>query len=396
MSLLVVCDHDRGTITEASLEALTFGRPLAAAAGIEMAAVVIGEGAERAAADLGAHGASTVHLASHGLLTDFGPEAWGETVAQLVRATGATAVLACGTDRGNEVVAQVAARLDEPFVANCSSIRPGTGDWAMTANTGGFAACGDWMLRMHADFTVGADGAAVGNWVGPLVMVDPNVPVAFGEMEAASTKDFPIELFNPQITDPVWSNETNTRDMTGYNIYRDGAMVGDQDPDWTDYWDEALEWGTYCYYVTAQYDDHESIGTNEVEVTLSNVPPDAVMLISPGDGLEISIDEGNLDEEVAFIWTAANDADNDPVEYYLVAEGVVGEDSVWQVIPDNSLGNASFEDTYDNDGWVLPSPPWEGFPHQNSQTVVFTGETMFNSEETIEAWDGDGSVKLWG
>ena len=132
MSLLVVCDHDRGTITEASLEALTFGRPLAAAAGIEMDAVVIGEGAERAAADLGAHGALMVHLASHGLLTDFGPEAWGETVAQLVRATGATAVLACGTDRGNEVVAQVAARLDEPFVANCRSIRPGAGDWVMT------------------------------------------------------------------------------------------------------------------------------------------------------------------------------------------------------------------------------------------------------------------------
>ena len=27
MSLLVVCDHDRGTLAEASLEALAFGRP---------------------------------------------------------------------------------------------------------------------------------------------------------------------------------------------------------------------------------------------------------------------------------------------------------------------------------------------------------------------------------
>ena len=33
MSLLVICDHDRGTLSDASLEALTFGRPLAAAAG---------------------------------------------------------------------------------------------------------------------------------------------------------------------------------------------------------------------------------------------------------------------------------------------------------------------------------------------------------------------------
>ena len=78
---------------------------------------------------------------------------------------------------------------------------------------------------------------------------------------------------------------------------------------------------------------------------------------------------------------------------------MVGEDSVWNVVPDNSLGNASFEDTYPVDGndWQhLPGPPWEGYPHQNSQTVVFTGETMFNSDETFEAWDGDGSLKLWG
>ena len=80
--------------------------------------------------------------------------------------------------------------------------------------------------------------------------------------------------------------------------------------------------------MTAQYSDHESIPTNEVEVTLSNVAPDAVMLISPGDGLEVTVDEDNLTETVAFIWTAANDADNDPVEYFVIAEGVVGEDSV--------------------------------------------------------------------
>ena len=83
MSLLVVCDHDRGSLLEASLEALTFARPLAAVADLELAAVVIGEGAEAAAVDLGAHGAETVYVASHPVLTDFGPEAWGETVVQL-------------------------------------------------------------------------------------------------------------------------------------------------------------------------------------------------------------------------------------------------------------------------------------------------------------------------
>ena len=32
----------------------------------------------------------------------------------------------------------------------------------------------------------------------------------------------------------------------------------------------------------------------------------------------------------------------------------------------------------------------------NNMTVVFTGETMYNSDETFEALDGDAAVKLWG
>ncbi len=131
MSLLVLCDHDRGTLDEASLEALTFGRDLAGKAEITCEAVVIGAGADAALDSLAAHGAEQVHLAGHDLLTDYGPEAWGETLTQLVRSTGATAVMACGTDRGNEVLAHVAARLDEPFVANCTDITPGD-VWTMT------------------------------------------------------------------------------------------------------------------------------------------------------------------------------------------------------------------------------------------------------------------------
>ena len=150
--------------------------------------------------------------------------------------------------------------LDHPAMRYEYIGAPGSGEWAMTVNTGGFAACGDWMLRMHADFTVGTDGAAFGDWVGPLGTATQDVPVALGEMEAASTKDFPMELFNPSITDPVWSSETNTRDMTAYNIYRDGAMVGKQDPDWTDYWDEDLDWGTYSYSVTRRKSG--SVGTD--------------------------------------------------------------------------------------------------------------------------------------
>ena len=32
----------------------------------------------------------------------------------------------------------------------------------------------------------------------------------------------------------------------------------------------------------------------------------------------------------------------------------------------------------------------------NSQTVVFEGETMYNSEDTFVPFDGNAAVKLWG
>ena len=119
MSVLVLCDHDRGALAEASLEALTFGRRLANDLGVACSGVLIGEGADNASTSLASYGAERVYLVEHGLLTDYGPSAWGESLVQLVNKVTPTAVLACGTDRGNEVIAHLAASLDAPFVANC-------------------------------------------------------------------------------------------------------------------------------------------------------------------------------------------------------------------------------------------------------------------------------------
>ena len=121
MSTLVVVEHDRGTLSPATLEALAAARTL----GSDVHAITLGAAADGLAGELAAHGAAAVHQVHHDLLTDYGPEAWGEAVAQAVRALQPSAVLACGTDRGNEVMAQAAARLDLPFVANCNEITPG-------------------------------------------------------------------------------------------------------------------------------------------------------------------------------------------------------------------------------------------------------------------------------
>jgi electron transfer flavoprotein alpha subunit len=55
----------------------------------------------------------------------YAPRAWARAVAQAAEEQSAERILAPGTDRGNEVLAHVAAQLGRPMAANCVSLTPG-------------------------------------------------------------------------------------------------------------------------------------------------------------------------------------------------------------------------------------------------------------------------------
>jgi electron transfer flavoprotein alpha subunit len=55
----------------------------------------------------------------------YAPAAWGATLAGAIRSRSPRAVIAPGTDRGNELLAHVAAELDLPMAANCTSVTTG-------------------------------------------------------------------------------------------------------------------------------------------------------------------------------------------------------------------------------------------------------------------------------
>jgi electron transfer flavoprotein alpha subunit len=55
----------------------------------------------------------------------YAPAAWAQTLVELIALRSATAVIGPGSDRGNEVLAHVAAKLDQPMAANCVSVTPG-------------------------------------------------------------------------------------------------------------------------------------------------------------------------------------------------------------------------------------------------------------------------------
>jgi electron transfer flavoprotein alpha subunit len=123
--ILGLVEHDRGRLNELSLQMLTFARRLSNGGDDRVEAVLIGEAARPLAGGLAAYGASTVHLAQHDGLGEYAPEAWAESMSQLVAATGPQMVMAIGTERGHEVMAHLAARDGRALAANCIAVHPG-------------------------------------------------------------------------------------------------------------------------------------------------------------------------------------------------------------------------------------------------------------------------------
>ena len=112
--ILVLITQDRGEIEESSLQGLTLARSLdddlhVAAVGVEI------DG-------LSQYGVAVQHVIKADGLDDYNPMAWGSALAQLMTSLSPGAVVATGTERGNEVMAHVGAISGLPMVANCVEI----------------------------------------------------------------------------------------------------------------------------------------------------------------------------------------------------------------------------------------------------------------------------------
>jgi electron transfer flavoprotein alpha subunit len=81
-----------------------------------------------------------VHVAE--LPEAYAPGAWATAVEELIDRVSPSAVVAPGTQRGNEVLAHVAARRDLPFAANCVALLAQDSSGGASANGGDGAASG--------------------------------------------------------------------------------------------------------------------------------------------------------------------------------------------------------------------------------------------------------------
>ncbi|HEX3617623.1 MAG TPA: electron transfer flavoprotein subunit alpha/FixB family protein [Solirubrobacteraceae bacterium] len=97
---------------------------------------------------------------------DYAPAAWGQTLADQVAARAPQAVVAAGTERGNEVLAHAAAILDLPLSANTTAFAAGSPPTVTRMRWGGSLLeqallHGATLLLTVAPHAVAADGAQV-------------------------------------------------------------------------------------------------------------------------------------------------------------------------------------------------------------------------------------------
>jgi electron transfer flavoprotein alpha subunit len=124
VTVLVLVELDGGAPADASLRAVSMARSLDSSA---LAAVVFADSASVPADALAGYGVTDVYVIEPSSLDGYAPQAWARTLARLASETGATAVLAAGTDRGNEVLAHLGAITGLPMAANCTLVTPDGG-----------------------------------------------------------------------------------------------------------------------------------------------------------------------------------------------------------------------------------------------------------------------------
>jgi electron transfer flavoprotein alpha subunit len=123
--VLALIDHDGRKPTDLSLELLTFGRAVAKDIGVPLQAALVGLDARAVAGGLATHGVTAAYVVEDDRIDEYAPEAWAQSLVELIEKIQPQIVAGTGSDRGAEVMAHVAARTGLPLAANCTEVQPG-------------------------------------------------------------------------------------------------------------------------------------------------------------------------------------------------------------------------------------------------------------------------------
>jgi electron transfer flavoprotein alpha subunit len=121
-NVLIVVETQDGHLRTASLPAVTFGKQLAEKAGGKVSLLVVGAGADGAAAEAAKYGAAEVLVADHPGFKNYLAETYAPIVAKVAKEKSASHVAMTSTSTGKDLMPRVAALLDAGLVSDVIAI----------------------------------------------------------------------------------------------------------------------------------------------------------------------------------------------------------------------------------------------------------------------------------
>jgi electron transfer flavoprotein alpha subunit len=119
--VLCFVERDDGGLADASLRALTLARGLCGDVGRTLAAVAVGEIGSSEIEVLAQFGVGDAYQVVFDDLDTYAPSAYATALLDLAEMLSSDALVAAGTDRGQEIMAHVGARTGLAMAANCLS-----------------------------------------------------------------------------------------------------------------------------------------------------------------------------------------------------------------------------------------------------------------------------------
>jgi electron transfer flavoprotein alpha subunit len=155
--LLTLIEAEGGALTAGSAGAVARAHVLAGELDVPVGAVTFAVAGDLTS-DLAKHGVTTAYVLDHELLGEYSPERWGEALAALIGQVEPDGVLAAASNRGNELMAQAAARTGLPLATNCVAVAAGE-PWTLTRQRVGGVLLEDAELHASVKLVTLAPGA---------------------------------------------------------------------------------------------------------------------------------------------------------------------------------------------------------------------------------------------
>ncbi|MFV0436151.1 MAG: electron transfer flavoprotein subunit alpha/FixB family protein [Desulfopila sp.] len=136
--ILGVMEFEDTTVSDGSLQMITWARGLAAESGEEVVALLIGGDEVASQAEtLGQYGITSAITVASDRLVAYAPLAWARVISQVMAARAPALVIAAGTDKGNEFMTHLAVMDNLPLASNCCAVTLGEGGGVTRLRWGG-------------------------------------------------------------------------------------------------------------------------------------------------------------------------------------------------------------------------------------------------------------------